>query len=82
MEAGFPRVNVIRGRVRKNRSSSHDLALKSTHSYFYNISLITQASPIRYGKGLHKIIGGHFEGLLPQIQNFLTCFSLDVNGSP
>lgn len=45
----------------ENRSVSYDLALKGVHSDFHNISFITQASLIQYGKRLHKIIGAILE---------------------
>lgn len=52
-QAAFPQMSGLREQSR-NCNVSYDLALEITYHHCFNISLVTQASPIQCERGLHK----------------------------
>lgn len=72
----------------KNLSVICDLALEDIHGYFCIVLFITQTSPVQYGRRPCRVIRGHFGGyhanygIKLEVQNSMSCLSLDVNESP
>lgn len=52
-QAAFPQMSGLREQSR-NCNVSYNLALEITYHHCFNISLVTQASPIQCERGLHK----------------------------